>query len=552
MTTTIRSNATSAALYVAVASNGSDTATARRPAALSGGDYSTRPFLTLAAAIEALPRLLLHPVHVSMGTGTFDGATVAGFIGGSYDGTRNVGLNIYCAWTSFSPTTGVATGTAGSGTTSTSMVKPTAAANWTASNLVGKHLKITGGGGAGDDVTRFPVVRPILANTTTSLTVDAISGMDNTTTFQIVSPATVFREIDAQSTCMRFCFNTAPVQMVGGSFAAVATPDKLTDSFSNSHVTLDGVSLNQNCDSYSAHSVNDSEFYFSNGILTNLADIRVDRCAKYSRVWNTYGTGQGEVAVVRSLAADVSLVSLSSSSTVFRAERCLYVGAEVSSTSGGGGATTPTIYLEGISNFEATGANKLTGTGNAGYGLQIEGHGRYNLTGSTITGTGGDVLFFDNLVTWTNLGGLTYGIATEHSGSAFANSTYGKALHYGEAVHYGAQDYSARCLHYGHINESANLAVVNLTDATPYDMGDNDLCGTIHIYSTHAGAIVVLNDACAIAGVKLTVANTGTHQATAQAPSGGSITGSAIVAAGTAATFVSLSTNDGKDFMRVS
>jgi len=506
--------------------------------------------LTLAAALASLPRVLLHQVFVTVGAGTFDGATVSGFSGGGFDGTNDIGLRIVGTFANVTPTTGVATGTAGAGTSATSMVKPTLAANWTASDLVGKFLYVTGGGGAGS--TYFPTVRPILANTTTTLTVDSISGLDSTSVFSIVTPSTLLREIADEATCLRICFNSCPVFVVGFDFAPVAQAEYLARSYSNGPVTLEGCYFDQPTDIASVSSTNDSEFYVKNYKMAAAADMKVERCAKYASVTNSYMTGQGEVYFEDCATVNAYLRSTASASTVLRMEKILTGTAEVVASTGGGGATTPTVYLEGISNFEATGTNKLTGTGNAGYGLQIEGHGRYNLTGSTITGTGGDVLFFDNLVTWTNLGGLTYGIATEHSGSAFANSTYGKALHYGNHLHYGAQDYSARCLHYGHINESANLAVVSLTDATPYDMGDHDLCGTIHIYSTHAGAIVVLNDACAIAGVKLTIANTGTHQATAQAPAGGSIVGSAVVAAGSAATFVSLSTNDGKDFLRIS
>lgn len=550
MAVALRSSSTSATLYLAVSTTGSDSAASGRPSAVFGGDYTSKPYLTLAAALAALPRVLLHQVFVTVGAGTFDGATVSGFSGGGFDGTNDIGLRTVGTFANVTPTTGVATGTAGSGTTSTSMVKPTLAANWTASDLVGKLLYVTGGGGAGS--TYFPIVRQILANTATTLTVDAITGLDSTSVFSIVTPSTLLREITDESTCLRVCFNSAPVFVAGLDFAPVAQAEYLARSYSNASVTLEGCYFDQPTDIASVSSTNDSEFYVKNYKLSNLADIKVERCSKYASVTNGYATGQGEVYFKDVLTGHAYIRSASSSSTVFRAEKMLTLTAEVVANTGGGGATTPTIYLEGISNFEATGTNKLTGTGNAGYGLQIEGHGRYNLTGSTITGTGGDVLFFDNLVTWTNLGGLTYGIATEHAGSAFANSTYGKALHYGSHLHYGSQDFSARCLHYGHINESANLAVVNLTDTTPYDMGDNDLCGTIHVNSTNAGAIVVLNDACAIAGVKITIANTGTQQVTAQAPAGASITGSAVVAAGSAATFVSLVTNSGKDFLRIS
>lgn len=76
------------------------------------------------------------------------------------------------------PTSGVNQGTAGAGTTTTVMVKPTAVENWTADELIKKVLVITSGGGSGQ-------VRGITANTATTLTVAAITGMDNTSVFEL-------------------------------------------------------------------------------------------------------------------------------------------------------------------------------------------------------------------------------------------------------------------------------------------------------------------------------------------------------------------------------
>ena len=60
------------------------------------------------------------------------------------------------------PTTGVASGTAGASTTPTSLDKPTAAANWTSSDLLGSFVRIVGGAGAGE-------VRPVLPHRNTAI-----------------------------------------------------------------------------------------------------------------------------------------------------------------------------------------------------------------------------------------------------------------------------------------------------------------------------------------------------------------------------------------------
>jgi hypothetical protein len=177
---------TEAAITLAVSSGGSDTPSLARPARLLGGDYSSVPFATPQAAIDSLPKGLNHDVVVAISAGTFSGAAMQGFVGQGR-------LDFHGATALATITSGSNAGTAGSGTSTTSMNKPTAASNWTSADLRGKFLLITSGGGASGDAS-FPTIRPIKSNTTTSLTVSSVVGMDSTTIFQIVDMATEFTE----------------------------------------------------------------------------------------------------------------------------------------------------------------------------------------------------------------------------------------------------------------------------------------------------------------------------------------------------------------------
>jgi hypothetical protein len=144
-----------------------------------------------------------NPIIIAATTSSIDAAEILGLPTGTYYVTVTMGwqdskgnwhesgpaapvalTTTEFTYPAFSPATGVASGTAGVGTTSTLVVKPTATADWTASNLVGKYLKVTGGGGyvGGGDMLRL-----IEANGVTTLSVSALAGMNSTTTFELVS-----------------------------------------------------------------------------------------------------------------------------------------------------------------------------------------------------------------------------------------------------------------------------------------------------------------------------------------------------------------------------
>lgn len=535
-----------ATIVVAVTSAGSDASNVNRPDALAGGDYSALPYATLQAALNALPKVLRHHAHVRIGAGTFAGATISGFMGGGRSAGRNVGLNGIGSTAAFTPATGVASGTAGAGTNATTLIKPTAAANWTASNLVGKFLKITGGAGAGSDTTNFPVLRPIIANTTTSLTVESIAGMDSTTTFQIVTMATLIEEAAGETVCLQPCFNTAPIRLSALGFTSDGALDSLVASTVNTSLELDGVDLGFATDAESFLSDKDGDVLVQNCKLSAASDILVKNNSTYVELRNLYCNGGSIVGIEDSHSAKVSMRS---EGALSHALRLIQVGRAKAEVVANNGAATA-IYVEGTQ-FEAIGTNKLTGSGNTGYGLQVEGSGRVDITGCNVTGTLGDILFFNVVRNWVTHGSLPYGILEEHAGSAILNAAYVKALKEGDYLFSGAIDVAGRFLKYGYDNPAFGETAVNLTNSTPYDMEAGGKRGGAIFNCTNAAGVAVLPSNCALAGVLVVCVNIGSQTMTLQAPSGGTISGTATVAAGAMAMFLSLFTNGGKDFKRV-
>src|SRR6267154_6619223 len=95
----------------------------------AGSGDSANPFSTVATAISSLPKTIQSNSTLTLGAGSLDQLTVNGFAGAG-------SLVISGTYTNTAVTTGVNTGLAGSGTNTTTIVKPTAVANWTSSNLL--------------------------------------------------------------------------------------------------------------------------------------------------------------------------------------------------------------------------------------------------------------------------------------------------------------------------------------------------------------------------------------------------------------------------------
>jgi len=542
---------TTATVTLAVTSAGSDAYNiARDP--ISGGDYSATPFLTLQAAIDACPRLLKHSIFINIGAGSFAGAMVSGFTGGGVDADGNkIGVYITGHTANITPTTGVATGTAGAGTSTTSVVKPTATANWTASDLV-DYLFIPSGG-AGYVSATMPIIRPIKANNTTTLTVDAIAGMDDTTTFNICQPDTIIEEIGVSDlTSIRAAYNTCPIVVrLIKTQGNTGTLDYGVYSTNNNAIELNGCMFDEATTFETVYSLKDSDVAINNISWLNGTEFKADYTAKYIECANNWINTSGPISLNYVLNGKVTkLDSDSAPGYVLQAINMNSLQAEVDANNGD---ATP-VYLEGVGAFEAIGSNKLTGSGNTGtgcYGIEIQKSGRLTLIGSDVTGDDGDVYFQGNVVTWATLTSPSYGIVETYSGNAVGNGSYTKSITYGPKLFNSDIDFAGRCLEYGYHNFSTSLTVPTLTGTDEYDMSANSALGFLQIACNSATATVVLPANAAIAGCQVVIYNSGTHTLTVEPPAGGAIDGGAstTIASGKTKTFWSLNGASGKNFI---
>jgi hypothetical protein len=171
----LQSQTSQGAITLAVSTMGSDAPSSARPIKLTKGNYSAYPFLTIQAAINALPKTIRHTTNINIGTGTFAGFSFEGFnlySTASINGTLDT-------WT---PTTGPSSGTATSGADGQLTLT---GAGWTVDDLVGKFLTITAGTAAG-------TIIPILKNTTDTIyTAPYATVYDNTSQFVIQDSVTV-------------------------------------------------------------------------------------------------------------------------------------------------------------------------------------------------------------------------------------------------------------------------------------------------------------------------------------------------------------------------
>lgn len=160
----------------------------------------------MSALLQSLPKIVDSTYVVTLAAGSASGFTYAG-------GAGSGRLVIEGTWSAVTPTTGVASGAAGSGTSATSLVKPTGAANWTANDLRGKFVRITSG-------TADGVVRPILSNTTTAIAIHAATGLAEGDSFEVVTPGTDLGEVTLKSNTVDIEFRYIKLERVVSRFGA--------------------------------------------------------------------------------------------------------------------------------------------------------------------------------------------------------------------------------------------------------------------------------------------------------------------------------------------
>jgi len=557
-----RPHETTSDIFLAVSNSGSDSYLAARDF-VSGGDYAANPYATIQAAIDALPKVIRHRVVINVAAGNFEGAVIQGFSGGGWDGNgERFGIHL------------VGTGTAASGIGTQSGRNDGSELlnqlwnfedDW--GSLAGKFVRISAFSGTlrgeGYDAPHRPTRRIIKSNTSSAITFAAVPAaltgatgyLSTFSQFNIEEAGTyVFQKSSLPVEGLKIAFdiadNTCPIFL--DHFALYnpfgATLHHGVRSRSNGLVAVTASRILDA--SYEAVlSLSDSEFSLDNCEVRN--DVVIQKSGRTVRVADCVGYSGGHIKLENFPAAEVTGIEFTGANTnVLRAINGLQLFAEVKAT---GGSATP-VYLESIQKFEAVGTNKLTGGSNTGgstYGVEIVSDGRYTLTGSDITGAGGDVRFLGETIPWATLATSTYGIAEGNAASAVAYTSIGKSLKYGNYLFAGSIDVSGRLLKYGYDNPSCNLGSVTLTGSDTYDMEAQGVREHLEVACNSTSARVTLPSGCAIAGAQVKIDNKGSETLTCQAPSGGSIVGSATVAAGTCAVFWSRNGAGGKNFVRV-
>lgn len=442
-------------------------------------------------------------------------------------------LRIVGATTLASVATGVNTGTAGTGTSPTSVAKPTASANWTAADLVGKWLLITGGAGYSAGA---PILRPILSNTSTTLAVNTVSGMDNTTTFQIVTLATAADRISSSDlVALRAAYCLGPVEIHGLDFSVTHSLDGLIEVFDCADVLIRGCKLSQNVTNPAVSVARCQRVRVEHCRLTASSDVSITECVNASVV-GCVNAGGGVIDIQDCNFVNVQTLTASSApSRVLSIKRAFKATIEADASSG---SATP-LYFESVTNLETQGGG-LTGTGNAGYGIETAGGGRYVWVGSSITGGTGDVLFDGtHACTWSLSFGSSYGQVMSLTSSAVGQAAPTKTILYGNVLFDGSGDHSSRELYYGIFNPAQNTGITatGTNVGTAYQLPAGEFYS---ISTVAAGTGVKLHNVSALPGPRCVVDNEGANTLKIYPSNGGTIDGAASysLAAGGLKTFI--------------
>lgn len=483
------------------------------------------------------------------GSGSTAGPTLSGYTGSGE-------LIVVGAFSAVTPTTGVASGTAGAGTTSTSLVKPAAAANWTTNDLKDKLLRITSGGGASGDAN-LPTLRAIKSNSTTALVVEAVSGMDSTTVFDIVLPNATLT--GGTTTITR---NTVPITLVGFTVDA-NTYSYGFSSTQNASVRFHGCKFATPGVSAAGYSYDDGTVQFTDCLFAGGAQISVQR-AKYVSLGRLRANAASGFTIDLTPNVDATLSAESCTGNLLTVKRAnnLTLTAAASSCS-----VTP-VVLESVLRTDVV---SLTGSSNTGYGLDVSKGGVFYANGATITGSLGDFII-DGLahasVTWS--ASSSYGAVTRWGTTILitggANTTQFLDTHRLEgnvditaagivSGTGGTVQSGGRFINYGYFH----LAADSSYDALVAHAGGGQASATALTYGANrvatvasANDSVVLPSGATIGGVPLFVYNAGANTLAVFPASGHSINALAAntaisVAAGKGMWFVSRSSGTAWD-----
>lgn len=458
-----------ASLTISVASGGSDTATSTRWESLvDGGTFTSAPYATLQAAIDAIPKSLKADALIRVDAGlTLANTTIAGF-----RGSGRILLSIASALATLGA--GANTGTAGAGTTATAIKKPGAAGNWTAGALRNLTLVVTGGAGSNGD-SDFPVERRIIDNTVDTITVESIAGADNTTTFDIRECTTTVPRLTVQDNdCQVVVRNLRTTDSTYGVLAErtkrlrLLTPDCRTNA------------------TYTVYADQCSKVEIYDAKVSDQANIYVigSNEAYIERIVSD----NGAIEVVRtpyvSVIADVDAVAANAVKVVSANLFTYRLNAN--------DCTATPLFIESCASSVASG---LTGA-NAGttYSVEISKGGHHVLTGATITSSSSSTLRLETGTdSWSNLstkGSISAYLTTAYWGSGVtklltkleipANGgdefSTNDAIVGGQIKHYGifyALDPAAKAISANAAGDQANATEIGFQDAFVSSAGSN-------------------------------------------------------------------------------
>lgn len=381
-------------LTLTVSASGSDTATIYRPSKLEGGDYSSLPFLTPQAAIDAIPKFIPpgSSVAIQLTNTSYASTIIDGFYGG---GTLYIlGGNVSATLTS-----GNASGTAGTGTTSTGLVRPNASAAWTANDLRGKIVKLSVAG-----TTHW---RAIENNTLTVAQVQSVSNLSATSTYQIVTPQTSFTKNGTTGNCLTV--RNCEVEVVLESILINDTLVNYGIYLDNcKKVTMRGLSLVSDA-AMTLYAKDCFNISFKDSFLGSAANASIDGSfiADASRLV----TDNGMIELINVHKTTAGADALNCSGNALRLINCVYASAYLNANAS---SATP-LYLENVLDFQHTG---ITGANSStSYGIEFTRGGHYAISGASITGNSSNQMLIEGTP-------LSYfDISSPGGGSAFKRGT---------------------------------------------------------------------------------------------------------------------------------
>lgn len=468
--------------------------------------------------------------------------------------SSSTALRVFGAVEIASVATGVNKGMAGVGTTTTSLVKPTGAADWTVNQLEdrGVYVRLVAGGGAPTDGSE--VFAEVLSNTTTAIIVNAVPGMDATTRFQLVTMATVVDQISAAVKIgIRALACGVPLEIYGLSFTNVNGLDSLIAATDGASVKMSGINISANTANPAVYVQRCNNVEISSCYLTNSGDIEVEQCNS-ALVTGCDSNGGGQVLLEDCLVGKIlKHTAAASPSRVASWIRCNYAQGEVTAN---GSLATP-VYVESCNTFDAAGTLLVGTNAGASYGIEIARAGNLSLVGCTISGAA-DMLFQGDAMSWTTLSNPGYGVIQKYAGSAVATVGQTKAIVNGNYAFQGDLNLGGRFLTFGYCNLAANATVITLTGTQSINMGNGQIDGApalteaprgcLDVICNSATAQAVLPDGEAIAGGYGFILNHGSQSLPLVPPAGGAIIGATSAPANKITFFASINALSGTTF----